>query len=342
MSVPAAILSVVSEAMLKGLGDLVPNKAISVDAMLKAHNIELYKDEAGNVAQRPKKAPKGADKGVAKAEKAAKEAASGPVHSAEDEALLAPVDAAIVSVAVANKPHQDAYSDHSSRLKTLDLTRCMGRRIAEDSPLVGTRKGDAGANCRFFPELQCVKKPKEGKLCATCLKLEALSKESPTKPVPRWYGRLDEPLYWDSYVVGCTKFFTKYPNGIASDPSTAPKASQPAPSALPAAVPAPSPAAVPAAVPAPAATKPEKPKAKRPKKAEAPVEESVAVESAAKECEWAKMVYNGMNLVRNLKNGNVYQANTDFSTPEEMVLRDKFEGRWVDGDLDSYAVEVDE
>ena len=68
----------------------------------------------------------------------------------------------------------------------------------------------------------------------------------------------------------------------------------------------------------------------------------MAVATAVKECEWAKMVYNGMNLVRNLKNGNVYQANTDFSTPEEMVLRDKFEGRWVDGDLDNYAVEVDE
>ena len=54
------------------------------------------------------------------------------------------------------------------------------------------------------------------------------------------------------------------------------------------------------------------------------------------------MFHNGMALVRNLQNGNVYQANSEGSTYEEMVNKDKFEGRWIDGDLDPYANEVED
>ena len=361
MSIPTNVLSVLSEAVTKGLVDHVPNKAFSVDAMLKAQNIELFKNDAGVVEIRAKKIRKTQDKGIAKAEIAAVaavattvpvapvsvadpviepapapapvsvadpvvEPASAPakkpvkkakVVTGEEAAMLAPVDNVVVSVP-ANKPYQDAYSDHPSRLKVLDLHRCMGRRINEDEPLHGTRKGDPGANGKFFVETQCVKKPKEGKLCTVCVKMETAAKADTSKAVPRWYGRLDEPMYWNAYVVGCANFFVKYKNGLASDPLTAPKSAS-------------------SSVDSSVVEKPTK-KQKKPES----VEESVAVDSAAKECEWVKLVHNGMHLVRNLTNGNVYQANTDLATPGEMVLRDKYEGRWIDGDLDSYAEEVDE
>jgi hypothetical protein len=227
---------------------------------------------------------------------------------------------------------EEAYTNHPSRLKSVDPALCMGRRIKIGDPLTGTRKGDPGANGRVFPEAQCSKKPTEGKLCARCAKLDVVAKATPDKNVHGWYGRLDEALYWKADVVGCANFFTKYPNGIPSDRTTAP-------SQVPAdPAPAPAPAPDPATTTDPSPVTAKKPR-KVKKKAE---EESVAVDTVVKTCEWVKFVHNGLQLVRNLSNGNVYRANTDLATPGEMADRDKFEGRWLDSDLDEYAEEVDE
>ena len=340
--------------MLKSLPSLAPNKGFSIDAMLKNEGVELFKSDAGFVEQRQKKMRKTQDKAIVKAEAEAENAAASaspaslepasPVPKAKkvkkitkisdgDAALLAPVDADVVGPVVGGtKPHQDAYSGHASRLQTLDVTKCMGRRIDEDSPLAGTVKGDAGAKIKFFPEKQCSKTPKEGKLCDTCAKLDAEAKADPTKAVKRWFGRLDEPLYWHALVVGSKHFFDKYPNGLQADPTTAPIKIAGAEQVEPKAKKAP---------------KEPKKQAKKdtPEPASEPVvepTESVAVDAEVKECDWMILLHNGMVLIRNLKNGNVYQANNACETHEEMVMRDKFEGRWIDGNLDVHADEVDD
>jgi hypothetical protein len=379
MSFPLTVVSVINAAVLKALPDIESGKQISIDAVLKAAGLELYKDEEGNVAQRAKKAVKAvkADKGIAKAEASAASALPAVpavsalpavpatplaiMPAADETALLMPVDASanapvpVIAPASANKPYPDAFSSHASRLQVLDLVRCMGRRLDEDSPLNGTRKGDPGANGKFFPERQCTKKPKEGKLCATCAKLDGEAKAEPGKAIKRWHGRLDEPMYANAFVVGSAHFFEKYPTGIDGDSSSAPvKASVQVSVQEPAQTSE-------TAVSAPA-KKPKKVVQKKKKDATAPanasapvaaegvaegategaVEESVAVETDAKECVWQTFFHNGVVLIRHLKNGNVYRANTDADDHEEMVMKDKFEGRWEDGALNYGAEEVED
>lgn len=304
---------------------LPANKAFSVDALLKAANIELYKTESGAIDSRLKKT------------KSNKDNKDNKDNKHEEAELLVPVDVAAKAEPDTNllKPHQDAYSGHPSRLAVIDRTLCMARKIDDNDVIAGTNIGDAGANGKFYGEKQCARKPKEGNLCAICTKKDKEAKADPTKAINGWYGRLDEELYWKAFVVGCKHFFVRYPNGIASDPTTAPAKSEPVP--------------IEPAVQSTDTEKPVKSPQKRVKKAVAIIEmsleekkekESVAVDTEVKECNWKTMFHNGMALIRNLKNGNVYQANSDFSTRAEMVMKDKFEGRWIDGDLDPYAEEV--
>ena len=109
-----------------------------------------------------------------------------------------------------------------------------------------------------------------------------------------------------------------------------------------AAVPAPAEeAAVPEA--AAAAEKPKKPRAPRKPKAAAAAtsaaEESVAAAEEPKTVEWITFLHLGHPRIRNVKTGNVYQVDDTKGTLEEMVLRDKYEGRWIDGALNEFAEE---
>ena len=332
MSLSSTVLSTFADVLNKCAEGLPANTAISMDALLMAENLELYKTESGEIDTRLKKPSKG--------KKAPTDA---------EAALLVPVDADMPSGPVtALKPHQDAYSGHPTRLSVLDVALCVARKIDENAIIPGTNIGEPGANGKFYGEKQCTRKPKEGKLCTICAKKDKEAKAEPEKNINGWYGRLDEELYWKAFVIGCKHFFVRYPKGIAGDPTTAPASVQ---EPIPASVPASAPAPAPASEPLPSNVSDESPKVKkipqkRVKKAVALIEsaiepkESVAVDCDIKECEWKTMFHNGMALIRNLKNGNVYQANSDFSTREEMVMKDKFEGRWIDGELNSYAEEI--
>ena len=319
------ILSTLTDVLMKGTVSLPTNKAFSVDALLKAANVELYKTESGVIDSRLKKAKSNKDN---------------KDNKNEEAELLVPVDVAAKPEPDTNllKPHQDAYSGHPSRLAVLDRTLCMARKIDDNDVIAGTNIGDAGANGKFYGEKQCARKPKEGNLCAICTKKDREAKADPTKAINGWYGRLDEELYWKAFVIGCKHFFVRYPNGIAGDPTTAPIAPITENEMREAPLPSES-------------QKTKKTPQKRIKKTvviEEPKEsiaseepkESIAIDVEVKECEWKTMFHNGMALIRNLKNGNVYQANSDFSTREEMVMKDKFEGRWVNGELDPYAEEI--
>jgi hypothetical protein len=135
--------------------------------------------------------------------------------------LLAPVDAGTV---VATVPaSRDPYASHKYRLATIDDTLCMGRKIDEKNPVPGTRKGDAGASIKMYPEKQCPKKSLPGqKLCKICNEKAQESNANPAAVPTGYFGRLDEPLFHMARVIGCGYFFEKYPNGLAEDPTTAP------------------------------------------------------------------------------------------------------------------------
>jgi hypothetical protein len=316
MSISPSILSLLSDVLLKNMETIVSNKAISLDSLLKAENIELFKNDTGVVESRAKKIRK--DKPIAKAEKAAQDSVAN---------LLVPVDVHVKDKTNALKPFQDAFIHHPSRLKTLDPTKCMGRRTDEKNPIPGTRKGDVGANGLFFPEKQCIKKPHEGKLCETCLNMEKEAKADPTKYVKRWHGRFDEEIFWHAFIVGSKHFLTKYPNGIPLEGTTAPLIAEVSPKEV-----------------APKEVAPKKvPRAKKAKVEPAAIVESVAVsEVEPTVCEWKTMFHSGKALIRNLKNNNVYEADLDFDDYEKMVKRDKFVGQWIDDELDSYAEESKE
>jgi hypothetical protein len=103
----------------------------------------------------------------------------------------------------------------------------MGRKIDEKNPVPGTRKGDAGATIKMYPEKQCPKKPLPGqKLCKICNEKAEESKANPATVPTGYFGRLDEPLFHMARVIGCGYFFEKYPNGLAEDPTTAPVAKE--------------------------------------------------------------------------------------------------------------------
>lgn len=295
------------------------------------------------------------------------------VVTATEAELLAPADGdGAAAAAVADAPTlgaTDEFRGNKYRLQTLNPALCAARKIDEASPIEGTRPGDAGAAGKVFPEAQCSKKPiAGGQLCATCAKKETEYLADTTKVPKGWYGRLDEELFHKSFVVGCEWFLSKYPSGIegARPTAAAPKADAKAekPKKAKKAPAPPSPTEEEAAPPAeeePEVAPPTKEKPKKAKKAPAPIEEvepevappvkaekpvtkkaSVAAAGAPKNVEWVTFLADGVLLIRHTKTGNVYQCDRSKHRLEDMVQRDKFEGKWREGRLDPYTDEEDE
>lgn len=269
-------------------------------------------------------------KGVRKAKTAAAEVAAPTkavrkAKGALSETLLAPVDAtatATATVAVTVAPTTaDPLKGHKYRLQTVDAALCVARKIDQKNPIPGTRKGDEGATKMYWPEKQCSRKPMPGQpLCKQCTEKEDDVKAE--REYKDWYGRLDQPIIHTAMVIGCGQFFEKYPKGLLNDPTTAP------PAAPAAAAPT-----APATAAAPAAKKTRVTKAKT-----LPAAESVAVtDEAVPEAKWETFLHESRPLIRNLKSQKVYEVNPHKTTHEDMVLRDKCVGRWVDGALDPYA-----
>lgn len=285
--------------------------------------------------------------------KKARKAKTAQAQTEAEMALLMPVDMMPAAPAPAAAPSLEAVRamlapaspvvadplrNHKYRLQDIDEHLCMGRKIDEDHPIEGTRKGDDGANGMFWPEKQCSKKPLPGqKLCKICAEKDADVKAG--KPAHKqWYGRLDEPIYHNAKVIGCKHFFDKYPNGLKNDPSTAPVASLAAPAAVIEHV---------AAVPAAAAEEKPKRKVTKAKAAAAPVAapaaapaEALADSSApAVMAEWKEFFLGGKPYVRNLKTDKVYKMDLNKSDNlEASVLKDQCVGRWVDGAIDPTGV----
>jgi hypothetical protein len=289
----------------------------------------------------------------------------------EEAELLAPADAGTSGGSTPTLGATDPFRLNKYRLAALDDKHCVGRKIDEANPIAGTRPGDTGANGKVFPEAQCAKKATPGSLlCATCAKKEAEYLADTSKVPKGWYGRLDEPLFHKAFVVGCEWFLTKYPAGLPDAPvsaAVAAEAEKPkkAKKAEPAPAPAPAPEAAAPEAAAPVAEKPKKvkkakttepaaavaaepeavaepeaePVAEKPKKVK---KATVAADSAPKEVEWVTFICDGVPLIRNAKSRNVYQCDRSKHRLEDMVQRDKYEGKWVDGRLDAYAEEEDE
>jgi hypothetical protein len=293
--------------------------------------------------------------------------------SAAEAELLAPADADDTGGDPPTLGATDPFRSNKYRLAALDPAHCVARKIDEANPIAGTRPGDDGANGKVFPETQCSKKATPGgRLCTTCAKKEVEYLADTAKVPKGWYGRLDEPLFHKAFVVGCEWFLTKYPAGIAEAPVSAAAAEKPKKPKKPAAEPVPEAATAaekpkktkkaaaaeptPEAEPEPAvAAKP--PKAKKAAIAEPEVaaepepvaakppkakKASVAADGAPKDIEWITFLSDGVPLIRNTKSGNVYQCDRTKHRLEDMVQRDKYEGKWRDGRLDAYADEEDE
>jgi hypothetical protein len=346
-----------------------------------------------------------------KESKAPKEPKEPKAPKAKAAKLLEPVDAdAESSTSAPTLGATDALRANKYRVQVLNPALCVARKIDEDNPLAGSRPDDEGSKGKIFPELQCSKKPVAGcLLCTTCAKKEAEYLADPSKPLKRWYGRLDEPMYDHALVVGCEAFYKKYPAGLpdapvsapaekpkkaskaakvaavveemtAAEPAAtkepkkakkakAPKAEEPATTQEPAttepvaeavdeapkepatAKKAKAPKAKPAAKPTasdaedsesePESEAEPKPKAKAPAP-ESKVKKSVSVSSSARSVEWVTFMSDGVPLIRHTGTGNVYQCDTSKHTLEEMVCRDKYEGKWRDGALDAYIEEDEE
>ena len=287
-------------------------------------------------------------KKATKATKAAKVTEAAPVPPAEEAALLAPVDAAPPknTVVVAAAPVSDTY-----RLAVVNPALCMARKIDKKSPIPGTRPEDAGSNGKFYPELQCSKKPVAGgKLCKICAEkhAEAQKPENAMKAIDSYYGLLDEKtLYWNSQIVGSDKFKAKYPKGL---PSVSTAVAEEKPAAAPVAeapvVEAPV-AEAPVAEEKPTAKKPVKKatKASRETKADEEVNPTTrkakAPPAPSEADEWEEFLYEGISYIRHKVTRNCYLVNNDEDEPVRMVRRDCFEGKWKDGVLDRYAAEDD-
>ncbi len=237
----------------------------------------------------------------------------------------------------------------------IDPAKCMARKVDEDHPIEGTRPGDDGANTKFYPEKQCNKSAQTGGLCTICAKKYAQVKEAadPRVVVRGWYGRLDEPLYWNAHVIGCEQFYAKYPNGLKNDPSTAPPAAGGAGAPAPVAAPAPAPekkkrapakkattTAAPAAGGAGAAAdadaSAEEQQQQKPKAQKAQQQQKAQKEEKAQE--WITFLYEGRPLIRNATTGLVYEVDSKKTKREEMPILDKCLGRWESGTIDPYAI----
>jgi hypothetical protein len=196
------------------------------------------------------------------------------------------------------------WRKHPSRLQTIDSTRCTGRRIDTENPLIGTRKDDDGSNGMIFPEKQCTRKPSPGsKLCAGCATKDAEYKADPSKNNASWQGRLDEEtLYPRAKIVGSELFLKRYPNGIPTTTAT------------------------PVAITAVTAVTSAKTKTK---KAAAVVATTVAADVAPVEALWSSFQHEGRTHIRNLKNNKVYFANLSANSPEENAVKEQYVGRWT-------------
>lgn len=280
------------------------------------------------------------------------------VVSATEAELLAPADSgAAAAHTVTDAPTlgaTDEFRANKYRLQTINPALCVGRRYDEKDPVVGTRTEDTGSNGILYPELQCTKKPVAGAfLCTVCSKNECEFKENPAKPPKRWYGRLDEPVYVAARVIGSEWFLKKYPSGIegarliaaAEAPAKSKKDKAPK-TAAPAEEVAEAPKKVkkekaPKA-PAEVVAEDESAPSKKPDAAPKPKKATVASSGSAKEAEWVSFFADGTLLIRHSKTGNVYQCDQSKHRLEDMVQRDKFEGKWRGGRLDPYGEEDDE
>ena len=303
----------------------------------------------------PEAAPAAGGAGAAaeeKPKKARKAKTAQAQQTKAEDPLLLPVDmpapaapsleAVRAMLAPAPEVAADPLRNHKYRLHDIDEHLCMGRKIDEDHPIEGTRKGDDGANGMFWPEKQCSKKPLPGqKLCKICAEKDADVKAG--KPAHKqWYGRLDEPIYHNAKVIGCKHFFDKYPNGLKNDPTSVPASTDAAPAAAPAVI-----THVPAAA-APAAENPKKkvtkaktaaPAAVPAAAAPAPAEALADSSAPAVMAEWKEFFLGGKPYVRNLKTDKVYKMDLNRSDNlEASVLKDQCVGRWVDGAIDPTGV----
>jgi len=275
--------------------------------------------------------------------KPVEEAAAEPINlllPADEAPASAAPTAATATATAAPAPAVGAFDrtlkTHASRIQVINHAKCMGRRLGDT--VAGTTK-ECGAPKLINHEKQCASAPKAGaKLCATCEKYEA---EKTTK----WQGRLDEAeLYPKAAVVGSGLFWDKYPNGIASDPTTVP----------PAAAAATATAATELATPVKAkgkkaATAPGAPKKANAATAAAPApaaEESVADTSAPiAESEWKIIAHEGRQVALNLKTNRVYEVDITKlgSDIKDAVKMDQCIGvRQGDGTIDPYGIDSDE
>jgi len=233
--------------------------------------------------------------------------------------------AAPASASAAAATNADPWRNHPSRLKSIKPDYCVARRITEKDHVVGTGPNDPSPNGKFFIEKQCSTKLTGGasgsKLCEKCAGYEAAVKLNPKAGKGKWYGRLDEEsLYPLSYVVGCSHFLSKYPNGITGD-SFRPGDASPSP-----------PSAEPTAAVAPAKTARGKKPAAKP--AAVAVVETVAVDTVPKNMDWLNFMYEGRLHIRNAKTGKTYYADSQKHSLEEMAIKEHYVGRWVDGALE--------
>lgn len=261
---------------------------------------------------------------------------------------------------------KDIYCKNQYRLQNINASLCMGRKIDEKNPVPGTRPGDNGAKGKFFPEMQCTKKPVPGtKLCKICAEKDIETKADATKFIKGWYGRLDEPMYDRAYVLGCKHFFMKYPKGLETVPvqipdchiesdreTIVPESESIVTSPIPVILkkskkektkkivesePLASEPLVSETVEseqviseeASAAPKKSKTKSTIPKKSKKSSESVAVTQDAPKPVEWVTFFYEGMPLIRNTVTNNCYQVNMTESNLEDMVQKDKYEGRWI-------------
>ena len=269
-------------------------------------------------------------------------APAAPKAAPAPKAAAAPAVGGAGAGAISIDPTEDdPLRNHKHRLQSIDMKLCMGRRIDLKNQIVGTRKDDKGANGIFWVEKQCSKKPEAGgKLCKICKEKDDEYKAT-GKADKTYYGRLDEPIYYKAFVIGCGYFFKKYPSGIPGDPTSAPppgykivdEATSTKPVAAAVSAPAPAPAPAPVATPvkptAPASTKapPRKP--------------SVAKTSVPViEPEWVVFMYGGRVVTRNTKTNYVYEIDAesvdDKTDIGKIVKKTDYIGVWKNGSVDAY------
>jgi len=335
-------------------------------ALLALLSAQLPKKTTPTTSVETAQAPDTAALEAADAEEAAKPAKikkikKAKVVSVAEAELLAPADP-VVTGSVADAPTlgaTDEFRTNKYRLQTINPTQCVARKIDETAPIEGTRPGDVGAKGKVFPEAQCSKKPiAGGRLCATCAKKETEYLADAEKVPKGWYGRLDEPLFHKAFVVGCEWFLGKYPSGIegvavaeapaveevAEKPKKVKKEKAPkAPVETVAEVVAEKPKkAKKEKAPAEVVVVDESSSAEKPDATPKPKKATVASSGAVKEAEWVSFFADGTLLIRHSKTGNVYQCDQSKHRLEDMVQRDKFEGKWRGGRLDPYGEEDDE